>query len=85
MTSLEIMDTLVDGYTRLIRKLEADDPRTDQTLRLRKRRESIDMSATEIKNDPGNFVVQEHKDIFRQGDEDIDQAHRGGQVHQTVL
>ena len=60
---IEIMDTLVDGYTRLIRKLEADDPRTDQTLRLRRRRELIDTSATEIKNDPENFVVQEHKDI----------------------
>ena len=60
---LEIMDALGDGYTRLIRKIEADDPRTDQTLRLRRRRESIDMSATEIKNDPENFVVQEHRDI----------------------
>lgn len=58
---LEMLDSLGDGYTGIIRKMESDDPRTDQTLRLRKRRDSIDLSAMEIRDDPDNFVVQEYR------------------------
>ncbi len=61
--TLEIMDALGDGYTRIIQRLEADDPRTDQTLRLRRRRESIDTSVAKIEKDPENFVVQEYRDF----------------------
>ena len=59
---MELLDSLGDSYTKIIRRIEMDDPRTDQTQRLRNRRDAIDMSLLEIKENPDNFVVQEYRD-----------------------
>lgn len=60
--ALDVLYALGDSYTRIIQKMDEEDPENDKSQKFRRRRERIDVSAREIRNDPDNFVVQQHKD-----------------------
>jgi len=58
--AMELLDSIGDSYTRIIRKEEEHDPQTEKTQKLRRRREKIDMALGEIRDNPQNFVVQKY-------------------------
>jgi len=59
---IELLDILGDEYTRETKRLENQEDRRYQTYK--KRRDRIDHTKYEIKDNPDNFVIQENKDML---------------------